>query len=679
MCIRDRHKAKKDDEKKAEEHKKDDEKKQDHNNEKEHEKKEAKGPEIIPFAESEYLKHTSIILKDEIEKVIFDQGIKNAAFNKINDKEDLTHMDEYDELVTFVYWSNKLTEEYSLNLTFQGLSPKFSLRVLDTLEGMPLDFFEKDFPEPKEHSGVWVNETKTIQLAPSAGHRPELYLLVKCLEEGDGMIEVNMEHLSNDSKKLERESFALWKVCKRGKRDDIILSKELDLAQEDNIFYREGKFTEQYKDGFVIEHEDTFAFFVHVYGGAQFFGRADAHSNNEEIIATIYESHVSEKTNFAEHLQPMRYDVVMTCLKNGVEGKIDIRIPMPPFDPLKLHFTKKCTANDASIFSWFDVAQVVDFPLIIGTKPDTADVVANGATVEGFQSEVDLAQFSPDGVDEKTMQSQFYISVNDTTRNFSVKDVKVDSRATIVKGHVEHLNGVIVNNKPHRFDLKYECLKYGVGTVDVMITLEPDDKVVKFAVMKYCGVPEAQGYGQHSLVYAMVILGTALTCYIAYRMCKGGKSDTVVFKGINKSNPNNNLSLGEIEERDDEDDSRDIEMEFRRSEKKKDGGPKHRRLNADDDEEEKVYQQSLGNQCFGWSQTQHNHRLCSFCIRLDNCSTCVCVPTYCVSLSLDIFSRLSFNYPSCITNLKQNSQRPCLLYTSPSPRDGLLSRMPSSA
>ena len=41
------------------------------------------------------------------------------------------------------------------------------------------------------------------------------------------------------------------------------------------------------------------------------------------------------------------------------------------------------------------------------------------------------------------------------------------------------------------------------------------------------------------------------------------------------------------------------------------------------------------------------------------------------------------NYPKCVPAAKARSmsasQRACLLYTSPSPRDGLLSRMPSSA
>ena len=37
------------------------------------------------------------------------------------------------------------------------------------------------------------------------------------------------------------------------------------------------------------------------------------------------------------------------------------------------------------------------------------------------------------------------------------------------------------------------------------------------------------------------------------------------------------------------------------------------------------------------------------------------------------------NYPKCVPAAKARSMSSCLLYTSPSPRDGLLSRMPSSA
>ena len=35
--------------------------------------------------------------------------------------------------------------------------------------------------------------------------------------------------------------------------------------------------------------------------------------------------------------------------------------------------------------------------------------------------------------------------------------------------------------------------------------------------------------------------------------------------------------------------------------------------------------------------------------------------------------------PECSEIIKEVNQHTCLLYTSPSPRDGLLSRMPSSA
>ena len=35
--------------------------------------------------------------------------------------------------------------------------------------------------------------------------------------------------------------------------------------------------------------------------------------------------------------------------------------------------------------------------------------------------------------------------------------------------------------------------------------------------------------------------------------------------------------------------------------------------------------------------------------------------------------------PGCVKMHKDNQDKVCLLYTSPSPRDGLLSRMPSSA
>ena len=47
-------------------------------------------------------------------------------------------------------------------------------------------------------------------------------------------------------------------------------------------------------------------------------------------------------------------------------------------------------------------------------------------------------------------------------------------------------------------------------------------------------------------------------------------------------------------------------------------------------------------------------------------------------LTKDIYSQLS---PWQITKIARHPERPytCLLYTSPSPRDGLLSRMPSSA
>ena len=44
----------------------------------------------------------------------------------------------------------------------------------------------------------------------------------------------------------------------------------------------------------------------------------------------------------------------------------------------------------------------------------------------------------------------------------------------------------------------------------------------------------------------------------------------------------------------------------------------------------------------------------------------------------DIFSRL-FNVPLAILSVESYHGDSCLLYTSPSPRDGLLSRMPSSA
>ena len=42
----------------------------------------------------------------------------------------------------------------------------------------------------------------------------------------------------------------------------------------------------------------------------------------------------------------------------------------------------------------------------------------------------------------------------------------------------------------------------------------------------------------------------------------------------------------------------------------------------------------------------------------------------------DIYSNLD---PWQTTMVARHEDRPCLLYTSPSPRDGLLSRMPSSA
>ena len=42
---------------------------------------------------------------------------------------------------------------------------------------------------------------------------------------------------------------------------------------------------------------------------------------------------------------------------------------------------------------------------------------------------------------------------------------------------------------------------------------------------------------------------------------------------------------------------------------------------------------------------------------------------------MKIYRDLRDKYPS----FRERSENPCLLYTSPSPRDGLLSRMPSSA
>ena len=55
------------------------------------------------------------------------------------------------------------------------------------------------------------------------------------------------------------------------------------------------------------------------------------------------------------------------------------------------------------------------------------------------------------------------------------------------------------------------------------------------------------------------------------------------------------------------------------------------------------------------------------------------VPIGNVNITKRVIDRISLVYMTPPIRLYSNEDTPCLLYTSPSPRDGLLSRMPSSA
>ena len=78
-------------------------------------------------------------------------------------------------------------------------------------------------------------------------------------------------------------------------------------------------------------------------------------------------------------------------------------------------------------------------------------------------------------------------------------------------------------------------------------------------------------------------------------------------------------------------------------------------------------------QCCSWYHTMHHHHLYPY----------ICISIYITTVEGVILPPKHAVPRSCSTLL--NSRRtivfyiPCLLYTSPSPRDGLLSRMPSSA
>ena len=50
-----------------------------------------------------------------------------------------------------------------------------------------------------------------------------------------------------------------------------------------------------------------------------------------------------------------------------------------------------------------------------------------------------------------------------------------------------------------------------------------------------------------------------------------------------------------------------------------------------------------------------------------------------IGLGRDDFEKLLKEFTACLKEDPRKNRKGCLLYTSPSPRDGLLSRMPSSA
>ena len=50
-----------------------------------------------------------------------------------------------------------------------------------------------------------------------------------------------------------------------------------------------------------------------------------------------------------------------------------------------------------------------------------------------------------------------------------------------------------------------------------------------------------------------------------------------------------------------------------------------------------------------------------------------------MAFNIEMIEKVYKEIKTKVDKAKELTQKPCLLYTSPSPRDGLLSRMPSSA